>query len=99
VRNSLAAKSSIAETPEAEPRRRTKADPLRVEQLNVRVPRRVNVLLKRIDYLCADRGVDTNKQELVQFWLSQLPVDMTDDFIENLLSFQEAEGGSAAGSS
>ncbi len=99
VRNNLGAKrSGAAEIQEHRRRREAKVDPHTLEQLNVRVRRRVNVLLKKLDYLCAERGVDTNKQELVQFWLSQLPSEVTDDLIDRLVAFKESEATASAGS-
>lgn len=89
--HSRAKGSQVAESPGRTPRSAARASGPKLEQLNVRVQRRVNVLLKKLDYLCADRGIDTNKQELVQFWLSQLPTEVSDDFVRRLAGFQQSE--------
>jgi hypothetical protein len=79
----------------AESRRNKKAawEPGRGEPLGVRVPREINLRLKRLDYLLAERGVDTSKAELVHMCLAQLPRDPDDALVKRLLAFQAGVRG------
>jgi hypothetical protein len=71
-------------------------DVQRTEKLNVRVPRGLNVRFKKLEYLFAERGIDTNKAELVHMWLAQLPDQVTDDLVQKLSAFRKAVQAPAA---
>jgi hypothetical protein len=71
-------------------------DVQRTEKLNVRVPRGLNVRFKKLEYLFAERGIDTNKAELVHMWLAQLPDQVTEELVQKLTAFRTAIQAPAA---
>src|SRR5713101_5730928 len=96
----MAAKRPKAATHAEAPRQGSAlvTDVQRTEKLNVRVPRGLNVRFKKLEYLFAERGIDTNKAELVHMWLAQLPDQVTDEFVQKLSAFRKAvQGTSRAG--
>jgi hypothetical protein len=68
----------------------TKATDDPTKPLVARVRRSIHLRLAKLEYeLLAAKDVRTNKRELVEFFLSQMPEEADDRLAEQVLAFQQ----------